>query len=270
MRDRLRDDRDETIERLRNELYITRREMLHLMPDDISSLLDSYHRCESRQAAYAWEQEIATALIQRVERPRDPGQWEEQRANCPLCNSGAMTPYASGFSLPTGLERHLTGWGSQIRQCSVMRAAAGLAWEHWNDRFGPGEQEERLAAERARAKRLATELTFLLGPGEPPQLRDRFGAEARDDDELAWAEGRLRQLQFEVTNHDRATAYIKKLESFQVFADPRARGRIDFCVYPEKRRKLPRYSSFYLRDEWKIELQQKFDSRLAQALRVFD
>jgi hypothetical protein len=138
MRDRLRDDRDETIERLRNELYITRREMLHLMPDDISSLLDGYHRCESRQAAYAWEQEIVAALIQRVERPRAPGQWEEQRANCPLCNSGAMTPYASGFSLPTGLERHLTGWGSQIRQCSVMRAASGLAWEHWNDGFGPG------------------------------------------------------------------------------------------------------------------------------------
>jgi len=90
MRGRLRDDRDETIERLRDELYVTRREMLHLMPDDISSLLDGYHRCESRQAAYVWEQGIVADLIQRVERPRAPGTWEEQRANCPLCNSGAM------------------------------------------------------------------------------------------------------------------------------------------------------------------------------------
>ena len=77
-------------------------------------------------------------------------------------------------------------------------------------------------------------------------------------------------MQFEVTDDDRVRAYVKKLDRFQVFADPRARGRIDFCVYPQKRRKLPRYSSFHLRDEWKIDLQQKFDSRLTQALRTFD
>lgn len=43
------------------------------------------------------------------------------RALCPLCGCKPRGPYSmGGYALPTGLERHLTGWGN-AHQCLVMQ-----------------------------------------------------------------------------------------------------------------------------------------------------
>lgn len=63
----------------------------------------------------------------------------DERANCPLCDRSTLGPYhTGGFTIPTGLERHLTG-SSGARQCMVVRAAhcQALAVAVSNAELGP-------------------------------------------------------------------------------------------------------------------------------------
>jgi len=57
----------------------------------------------------------------------DPSVIEDYRGrkfvNCPLCRKGASTAYQTGFKLPEGLRRHLTGLYNLDHQCFFMKMA---------------------------------------------------------------------------------------------------------------------------------------------------
>lgn len=52
------------------------------------------------------------------------------RARCPLCGGEPLGPSRTGgYAIPTGLDRHLIGWGN-ARQCFVMQVAAAEAIQY--------------------------------------------------------------------------------------------------------------------------------------------
>ncbi|MFC5521088.1 hypothetical protein [Polaromonas jejuensis] len=50
------------------------------------------------------------------------------RAYCPLCKCGAQSTYSRGFSMPTGMRRHLEG-SHGSRRCAVFSAAIDPCFE---------------------------------------------------------------------------------------------------------------------------------------------
>lgn len=111
----------ETIDRLQRELYHSRQSIIDLMNEETRGLLMTLYGCRSREDAYAWGDDIIKTLVGRAAASQvSPG-----RAFCPLCKDGPQS--GDGFALPEGLRRHLAGWSSSIRQCSVMEAAVALA-----------------------------------------------------------------------------------------------------------------------------------------------
>lgn len=120
------DPRDATIRRLRDDLYVTRRAIIQLMPDDRRALLDAAGHCDTFEDVHAWGRWAADALIGAAAAGADPLLYSGPlRAPCPLCGAEAQTPYERGFSLPEGLRRHLEGT-HRSRQCSVFMAAEQL------------------------------------------------------------------------------------------------------------------------------------------------
>jgi hypothetical protein len=109
-------------------------------------------------------------------------------------------------------------------------------------------------------------------PAGKAQLIDEglYGASARDEAGLAWAENRLAELGFPVASNANVRSYASDHGDFAVFADPRRTGEIRFAVYrkplPTKPPRNGRYrayvGSFFLMDSWKHDIQQKYQSRL--------
>lgn len=111
----------ETIDRLQRELYHARQAIIDLMDEETRGLLMTLYGCRSREEAYAWGDDVIKKLVERAAGAQiSPG-----RAICPLCKDGPQS--GDGYALPEGLRRHLAGWSSSIRQCSVMEAAVALA-----------------------------------------------------------------------------------------------------------------------------------------------
>jgi hypothetical protein len=214
---------DDIIRRLKADLYEARTAIVRLMAEDTQRLLTSYFSCESRQQTDAWEQSVADEIIESAEvLPRTQGSYLSDRAYCPLCGGGSTSPYGSGFTVPEGLRRHLVGWGN-TQQCDVMKAALCLARECWDDKFRAAEQAEEVAKRERLEARKRTETLYRTMPDDDPRLVDEnisYGTGARDQAQLDWAEGRLRELGFQTTSEANVRSYISERGDFVVYADP--------------------------------------------------
>jgi hypothetical protein len=223
--------------------------VIYLMPENAQRLLGSYYSCESREQAHQWMYSVADEIIGSVEvLPREHSFYSSDRAYCPLCGSGSTSPYASGFTVPDGLRRHLIGWGNN-QQCGVMRVALGLAHDHWDERFSAAEQAEQVEKRKRLESRKRTETLYRTAPDDEPRLLDEligFGTLARDQGQLAFAENRLAELGFQSTMEANIKSYTNERGDFVVYADPRTNGQITFKVYKKplpKRRRGPRVRS---------------------------
>lgn len=126
---------------LEDKLWMTRRALIGLMPEDVRNVLDSYRsRGDEPTNLYAWSRQAAeeiVALARDVEQPLYQGQpLGSPRAFCPLCAAGTSSPYESGFALPEGVTRHLLGTYN-CRQCDVFEAAFELARSYRDSPIGP-------------------------------------------------------------------------------------------------------------------------------------
>lgn len=271
---------DPELVRLKRDLENARHAILGLMSEPARDILSRYYQCASRAEVREWESKVVDQLV-NLATPLPPrSQYEGERAYCPLCGGSAQDIYNSqrGFSLPVGVERHLSGWGN-THQCDVTVAAFGLARDWARDKFQESERREEAEAQAQIAKRRATETLYRVGPdGEPELMGGRYQwRPVRDNKGLAWAEERLEELGFKITLDDRVKSYTQEHPGVIVYADPREEGRIEFRVYnfplppaPRKSRRRPDFRfipQFFLMDAWKNDLRQKYAARLAEAVR---
>jgi len=256
------DPRDERIRRLEDELWGVRDDIVGLMPDKFSKLLSGYYSLETRSDYHRWRRETIDAIVAMTEPdPKAPNSYED-RARCPLCNASGDV-YGSGFKLPLGLERHLAGWGN-VSQCPVTNAAFRNALYSRRDKFDRAEEAAREKLEH----RKVSERVLLIDPAEEPVLFDEqlWWRKPRNLDQLAAAEQRLRDLNFEIEVNGNVVAYKFTYVEWLVLADPRCEGRIEFKVFKKSDKKARRRVSrkFYLLDSWSVDLPSKFQKRLRQ------
>jgi hypothetical protein len=260
----------EKIKDLENKLDLAHRAIINLMPRPKWDILMSFYDCESRDDTYGWKGRIAEKLVGTAE---IIASGYSERAYCPLCGDGSSSGYEPGYSLPIGLTRHLIGWG-QSRGCTVVAAALELAHDHWNRKFSPAEREQRVKNAELLAKRRASERLFAIGPGTSPYLSDErlFGGAPRAKEEMTWAEQRLSDLGFRAVVVDRVVSYIDEHERYVVYADPRAKGGINFAAYlrqaPKKagaKPKLRAIGAYRILDTWKVNLVGKYQKWIGEA-----
>jgi hypothetical protein len=265
---------EETITRLRDELFQARWVILELMPEGAQKILHSFLDCESRQERANWKDIAADGIIALAKPIQSQGPFQlVDRAYCPLCGGGSSSPYESGFTLDEGLRRHLLGWGNAHR-CQIMEAAVLLARDYWHDKFHAADEAEDEQKRAQIAQRKKTETLYRIAPDREPELFDEraYGGVPRDEDSLAWAEGRLIDLSFQTALEGNVKSYTDEREAFTVYADPRMKGEIKFTVYrksPTKGKTAPRVRtkylhSFSLKDNWKNDIRGKYESRIAQ------
>ena len=139
-----------TIEQpLREEIDKLRHTILELARDQ-QLVYDALEKGMGEAEPWQWQSQAVKAIIQHMTAgplvklpPRGiyrhmPGviTMGHARAPCPLCGAG-REPFTNQaddvgtFSVPVGLERHLEGYGSRIRQCPIMAAARDLARDAW-------------------------------------------------------------------------------------------------------------------------------------------
>lgn len=159
-----------------------------------------------------------------------------------------------------------------------MYAAMELARDYHREKFQVLEEAKRAERLAERARRMETETLFIIGPSQAAELRDEhigFGSQARTDDDLRWAEERVANLGFAMTNEGRKRSYTKQSDEWIIYADPRPRGLVSFRVFKRAKRanrsakivwETP-YREFKLQDSWKVDLIKKFDARLSKALK---
>ena len=130
---------EEIVKGLEDELYQARRAILSLMPEKVQETLDSYYLCEIQEETRRWEHNTEKNIIGLAELLPQKTIYSSDRAYCPLCGEGSLSPYEEGFNIPEGLSRHLSGWGNN-RQCEVFRATMDLARAYWNHKFSAEEE----------------------------------------------------------------------------------------------------------------------------------
>jgi hypothetical protein len=99
-----------------------------------------------------------------------------------------------------------------------------------------------------------------------------YGTRARDEHELAWAEQRLTDLSFIVSNDGNVKRYTNDRLDCVVFADPRAFGQIDFAMYKKPVAKNTHLGSsrrprgcFSLKDSLKRDLIEKYEAQIGKS-----
>jgi hypothetical protein len=269
------DEQERRIKYLEEELFKARWTILRLAPEKFHRILQGYYSCESREDTYGWDERVAEQVIGHAEPlPPEKGSYFSERAYCPLCGEGSLTPYESGFSLPEGLRRHLVGYGN-THQCVFTEAALKLAHDHWNGKFRAAEEAKRKQDAELLAARFRTETLYKIAPDVNPALIDDGQSYAwrpvRNESEMLWAEERLAELGFEMELDGRAKAYTRKDGESLVYADPRVKGEIIFRVYrlplPKRgRSKRLQPSVFKLLDSWKHDIRSKYKARWVQAM----
>lgn len=257
---------EERIRELKSELYCARRDIVHLMPSDVVNILMSYYSCQSHRDFGEWQRSAIDQILAMAV-PDPDASYFGPRGYCPLCKGGSSGPYAQGFTLPEGLRRHLEGYGN-THQCPVTRAAFNMAREALWETFEAADKE----TQRKEQERRKTERLFLTEPWSPPKLLEEglWRRNSRNTDQFAFAEERLRQLGFESEISQNVVTYKFRQSPYAVLADLREVGRINFYVYDEKKKK-PRNAykhreSFYLLDDWKNDLPNKFRARLTSSI----
>ena len=107
------------------KLYYTRELVLRLLPKELRTLLKDYSLGEDW---YSWDMRVIERVVSLATVSDDGMGYSSDRGHCPLCKHGV--DYPQGFTLPTGLTRHLSGsHGAKI--CEVMEAATRVAKDHF-------------------------------------------------------------------------------------------------------------------------------------------
>ncbi len=265
---------EEITRRLEEDLYLARRTIIQLMPDNVQEIMNAYYSCRSRQELYRWEYDAVEEIIKLANiLSAEEGSRFSDRAYCPLCGEGTSSAYERGFSVPEGLRRHLVGQGN-IQQCGVMQAAVRLARDYWQSQYADAERVEEAEKREKLAQRKKSEVLYRTAPDLEPELIDeRFssGGNSRSTKELDWVEERLASLGFQITCDASVESYTNEHGDFVVYADPRQRGRVDFNVFPKDyKRSRDRlrlgWASFYMLDGWKKELREKYEVRVENAI----
>lgn len=254
---------NEAVRRLRDELYRARRDIVELMPENITRLMQGYYGCKTRHDHHDWEQCVVEAIIGMAVPDPEASHWQP-RARCPLCRGGSSGPYDVGFTIPEGLRRHLVGFGN-VHQCSVTRAAFAMARDALEDNFTRADQDAVSKTEQRRS----TERVFNIGPRKPAVLleEDMWGSAPRDEAAMARADGRLAELGFERTELGNVVSYRLVRDGFEVCADPRQATRLNFTVCPAARgRGRQPEASFFILDSWRHGVPAKFEERLKAAM----
>lgn len=264
-------DKDKTIDRLKDELWMLRSQIINLPSYEMGQILRSFYACPSMDETYVWLDQVAAKIISyAVPLEPEPSIWGG-RANCPLCGLGAGSPYQEGFALPEGLRRHLVGYGN-THKCLFTETAQILAREHWREQFAESEREKYERKRQDLARRRNEETLYQLNPFDDGQLLDEgmwSTAKPRTAEEMGWAESRLQSLALEKRVSGNLQSWIDEREYFVVYADMRQVGRIDFSVWKKplpKRRPIRTHNyeicRFYLLDTWGKDLRSKYESRL--------
>jgi len=262
-------DYEKRIQSLEKELDEARFDIISLAPYEFRLTLRSFMSLESWEDYDNWLSDSVETFIEQAKQIGTAGTFAfGVRGNCPLCGSGAKPPNDDGFSLPEGLRRHLTG-RQPASQCAVTLAASKLA-QKWNrEIFAEAAKTSKIAEQLELKERRKIEMLFLLAPNKEPKLIDEgMISAARSSAELAYAEERLAMLDFEKKVEGNITSYIHTNNDFDVYADPRWPGRIDFHVYTKSTagRRFANLTSFFLRDDWKTDISGKFQKRLMKAI----
>ena len=265
---------EDRIRRLEEELYRTRYAVVTLLPRAIQEIAKDYHNITTRTEAHNWLERLVEAVIELAWPIAEANSYSGRRADCPLCKRGTLGPYAEGFLLPGGLRKHLLGEGNAY-PCEVLTPVRELAADYWQPRVLEVEAREKAARETEKEERRQREDVFQTDPRSKPQLRDEslWGAEPRDDESLAWAIERLRQLGFAEQRDGRVLQFTKDYGEIIVYADPREEGRLNFSVFrreqtaiPKSRRRwTPDHAGFHLLDSWRKDLTKKVDERVQGA-----
>lgn len=222
---------DMQIRALESELWQARSTVMDLLPNPIANILHSYHLCASIDDTYAWSHVVVQRLIDITEPLTDLHSLSGLRAPCPLCKGEAQSAYERGFSLPSGLKRHLEGSaGSPI--CAVFAAAKGLALSSWERKFKSRGSNEHFAEHAKEQARRVKETLYCVGPHLNPKLLDElpFVSNARSPDKLKWAEGRLSDLGFILHTEAKVKTWTREDGIGVTFADHRVDGTISFLV----------------------------------------
>jgi hypothetical protein len=142
------DTRDAQIRKLKEELWAARHAIVEIMPAPLREPLEATFYCQSIKDVYEWQRwaiqkimEQATELLGQDVVATDG----QMRAYCPLCRGGSLGPYAAGFAVPIGMQRHLEG-SHGSRQCVVLAAAKDACLTRVDEEAEPGYRGPNLQA----------------------------------------------------------------------------------------------------------------------------
>jgi hypothetical protein len=241
---------EQKIERLKEELYALRSFVIQtLPPEPLATLLQHY---VSGNTPSVLDQIVATAVP--LQQP-----FGSDQAVCPLCKARSSAPYSEGFTVPEGLERHLSGSYNAV-QCEVMKAAFELR-RHRAEHLRKSDEIKRRYSEQKAAERAQRPgPLFKTGPECTGELKD----EALGKDHGLRAEGKMQSVQatlesmgFEAKSEGRLRSYVRAWNDLVVFADPRVDDRIRFNVF----KGVDLVTSFELLDTSK-DPRKKLEARL--------
>lgn len=251
------------IKDLEYELDETRCLILSLMDDEIRELLKSYRQCGSRSESKLWRDSIINELIAiAAKHSTEVDYLGRQRALCPLCGHGANSPYCTGFLLPEGMTRHLTGdKGAYL--CDVMDIAVKLARNYWNNKFANQDEIDRKEKEALLLARRKNEINYIVSPYEKMKLIDEsFLITPRESSEMKFAEDRLIHLGLEKIIDDNAVAWVDDRDAFIIYADPRECRSITFTGWmkplPKKESKKKKFY-FSISDRTVKNIKNKYE-----------
>jgi hypothetical protein len=223
---------DEAIRRLEEDLYLARKTIIGLAPDQFHDLLRGFaYTIETQNDLYRWQSDLNAAVIAAAEPIEPVGRWDDPKVACPLCRSRGRGAFGmKGWALPAGLEMHLNGGGTTSR-CPVIDAA----WEL----MGSLHHEKIKAAGLAEAQQLAlrkqTEPVVLIDPDGEPELLfepDTYYRKYRTPEQLAAVEDRLREIGFEIERNGNVATYRYVYgDKWMVLADPRHHNRVEFNLF---------------------------------------
>lgn len=261
------------IRKLEEDVYRLRRSIIDLMPENLEKLLGSYYSAKSKSERYQWVDQVADEIT-NLATPLEPpnSYFSPDRARCPLCGGTSQSPYADGFTLPIGLQRHLVGYGN-VHQCPVFEAAEALARDYWHREYAAADAEEEAKARQATLNRKRLEVVYQIEPGgDPVLLEEGLWSEApRSEEELAFAVARLDGLGFRAERVGNGVKHTLEQGDLIVYADPRRKGKIEFRVYrqvaPKGKSRTPKFKYlrvFSIQDSWSKGIREKFQARLPE------
>lgn len=124
-------NKDEEIRRLREELFLARNALLHVMPTNLQPDLYSYSRYSNPADTHGFVLELCQKVVESISEDQFVvSEGGARRAPCPLCHESGVNPPYEGFKVPEGLTMHLLGKG-RAAECIVMRTVKDLARDSW-------------------------------------------------------------------------------------------------------------------------------------------